>query len=125
MEGHSGVNAKTVKGHREGHRVSLVILSNQPFSGKISREFEMAGDKHFTITRKHSSRIHTNHAVTRPSSEAVSMTPIVDRQTHVKTLPSLVVGNNPYKPASRILSLLDIYLVFHYVTDHIFNKNAD
>ena len=36
----------------------------------------------------------TDRAVTRPSSEPVAMRPIVDRQTPVKTLPSLVVGNN-------------------------------
>ena len=40
----------------------------------------------------------TNRAITRPSSEPVSMRPIVDRQTPVKTLPSLVVGNKPNVP---------------------------
>ena len=38
--------------------------------------------------------MHTDRAVTRPSSEPVAMRPIVDRQTPVKTLPSLTVGNN-------------------------------
>ena len=46
-----------------------------------------------TPTRKHSSRMRTDHDVTRPSSEPVSMRPIVDRQTPLKTLPSLAVGN--------------------------------
>ena len=46
------------------------------------------------IKRKHSSRMHTDRVVTRPSSESVSMRPIVDRRMPVKTLPSLVVGNN-------------------------------
>ena len=36
--------------------------------------------------------MHTDRAATRPSSEPVSMRPIVDRQTPVKTLPSLAVG---------------------------------
>ena len=40
--------------------------------------------------------MHTARAVTRPSSEPVSMRPIVDRQTPVKTLPSLAVGNKEY-----------------------------
>ena len=46
------------------------------------------------IKRKHSSRMHNNRVVTRPSSESVSMRPIVDRRMPVKTLPSLAVGNN-------------------------------
>ena len=41
--------------------------------------------------------MHTNRAITRPSSESVSMRPIGDRQTPVKTLPSLAVGNNLQK----------------------------
>ena len=45
-----------------------------------------------TNTRKHSSRMHTNRAVTRPSSERVAIRPIVDRQTPVKTLHSLAAG---------------------------------
>ena len=44
------------------------------------------------FTRKHSSRMRTDRVVTRPSSEPVSITPIVDKQTRVKTLPSLAVG---------------------------------
>ena len=44
-------------------------------------------------TRKHSSRMRSDHAVTRPSSEPVSMRQIVDIQTPVKTLPFLAVGN--------------------------------
>ena len=50
-------------------------------------------------TRKHSSRIRTDRAVTRPSSEPVSMRSIVDTQTPVNTLPSLAVGNNERKYA--------------------------
>ena len=38
--------------------------------------------------------MRTYHAVTRPSSERVAMRPIVDRQTLVKTLPSLAVDKN-------------------------------
>ena len=45
------------------------------------------------VLNEHSSRMHTDHAVTRPSSEPVAMRPIVDRQTPVKTLPFLAVGN--------------------------------
>ena len=45
-------------------------------------------------TRKHSSRMRTDRTVTRPSSEAVSIKTIVDRQTSVKTLSSLAAGNN-------------------------------
>ena len=48
--------------------------------------------------KKHSSRMRTDRAVTRPNSELVSMRPIVDRQTPVKTLPSLAVGNNSSSP---------------------------
>ena len=47
--------------------------------------------------------------VTRPGSEPVSIRPIVDRQTAVKTLPSLAVSNNikffQKDVASRLLSL--------------------
>ena len=45
------------------------------------------------FTRKHSSRMRTDRAVTRMSSDRVAMRPIVDRMTGaVKTLPSLAVG---------------------------------
>ena len=37
--------------------------------------------------------MRTDRAVTRTSSERVAMRQIVDRQTPVKTLPSLAVGN--------------------------------
>ena len=47
----------------------------------------------WSITRKLSSRLRTDRAVTRPSSEPISMRPIVDRQTAAKTLPSPAVGN--------------------------------
>ena len=49
-------------------------------------------------TRNHSSRMRTDHTVTRPSSEPVFMRSIVDRQTPVKTLPSLAVGNQGPQP---------------------------
>ena len=45
-------------------------------------------------TRKHSNRMCTGRTVTRPSNEPVSMRPIVDRQTPVKTLPFLAVGKS-------------------------------
>ena len=48
-------------------------------------------------TRHLSSRMRTDHAV-RPSSEGGAIRPIVDRQTPVKTLPSLAVGNNSLAP---------------------------
>ena len=46
----------------------------------------------FKKTRKHSSRMHSDRAVTKLNSEPVSMRPIVDRQTPMKTLTSLAVG---------------------------------
>ena len=45
-------------------------------------------------TRMHSSRMRTDRAVTRSSSERVAARLIVDRQTPVKILPSLTVGKN-------------------------------
>ena len=51
------------------------------------------GQRYLQETRKHSSRMSTNRAVTRPRNEPVSIRSIVDRQTPVKTLPSIVVGN--------------------------------
>ena len=44
------------------------------------------------VIRKHSSRMRTDRAVKRMSSDQVAKRPIVDRQTPVKTLPSLAVG---------------------------------
>ena len=38
--------------------------------------------------------MRTDRPVTRPNSERVAMRSIVDRQTPVKTLPSLSVGKN-------------------------------
>ena len=49
--------------------------------------------------------MHTDRAVTRPSSEPVSMRPIVDRQTPVKTLPSLAVGKK-LKHANSIITII-------------------
>ena len=37
--------------------------------------------------------MRTDRAIIRPSSEPVAMRPTADRQTPVKTLPSLAVGN--------------------------------
>ena len=51
----------------------------------------------FRKTRQHSRRMRTDRAVTRPISERVATRPIVDRQTSVKTLPSLAVGKKPNK----------------------------
>ena len=44
-------------------------------------------------TRNHSRRTRTDRAVTRMTSDWAAMRLIVDRQTTVKTLPSLAVGN--------------------------------
>ena len=38
--------------------------------------------------------MRTDRAATRPNHDPVAMGPIVDRQTTVKTLPSLAVGKN-------------------------------
>ena len=65
------------------------------------------------ITRKHSSRMRTDHSVTRPSGESVSMRPTVDRQTPVKTLPCLVVGKNGL--LSRGLHLIGRLIRVHKV----------
>ena len=48
------------------------------------------------LNRKASSRMHTDSTITRMSSDRVTMRPIMDRQTPVKTLPYLVVGNNNF-----------------------------
>ena len=50
--------------------------------------------------------------VTRLNSESVSMSPIVDRQTAVKTLPSLAVGNkgNGQWSVFACFFLIDVYL---------------
>ena len=58
--------------------------------------------------RKHSSRMRTDRAVTRSSSEPVSMRPIVDRQAPVKTLPSLAVGNEGYFNSNKKYSVTNI-----------------
>ena len=42
-------------------------------------------------TRKHSSRMRTDCAITRLSSEPVAMRPMVDKQRPVKSFPSLAV----------------------------------
>ena len=52
--------------------------------------------------------MHTDRAITRPSSESVSMRPIVDRQTPVKTLPSLAVGNNSHSTENYVWLDLDL-----------------
>ena len=48
--------------------------------------------------------MHTECAITRQSSEPVAMRPIVDRQTPVKTLLALAVGNK--RTSLRVLSSL-------------------
>ena len=50
--------------------------------------------------------------VTRLNSESVSMSPIVDKQTAVKTLPSLAVGNkgNGQWSVFACFFLIDVYL---------------
>ena len=59
--------------------------------------------------------MRTDHAITRPSSEPASMRPIVDRQTPVKTLPSLAFGNYNSRtnlgklPISVTLYIISIY----------------
>ena len=70
------------------------ILGIKCFIGKNTK---------FNETRKHSRRMRTDRAVIRPSCEPVTMTPIVDRQTPVKTLPTLAVGNK-----DQVKILLDI-----------------
>ena len=40
--------------------------------------------------------MRTDRAVTRMTSDRVAIRPIVDRQTPVKTLPSLAVGNDDF-----------------------------
>ena len=58
--------------------------------------------------------MRTDRAVRRPSSEPVAVTPIVDRQTPVKTLPSLAVGKNKVVTEFRLFSRLQeqILLMF-------------
>ena len=46
--------------------------------------------------------MRTAHTITWLSSEPVSMRPIVARQTPMKTLPSLAVGNNERMLHSKI-----------------------
>ena len=45
--------------------------------------------------------MHTDRAVIRLNSERVAMSPFVDRQTPVKTLPSLAVGNESFTLVAR------------------------
>ena len=60
--------------------------------------------KKLHVTRKHSSRMRTDRTITKPNSERLVMRLIVDRQTPVKTLPSLAVGNN------RVLELTELFV---------------
>ena len=50
--------------------------------------------------------MRTDRAATRMTSDRVAMRLIVDRRTHVKTLPSLVVSNN----------FLNFHITYHIVT---------
>ena len=69
-------------------------------------------------TRNDSSRMRTDHSVTRPSSESVSMRPIVDRQTPVKTLPSPALGNY-----SLYLHDLSTFVLPHAVCRNVVHVN--
>ena len=57
-----------------------------------------------TLTRKYSSRMHTDRNITRLSRECVAMRLIVDGQTPVKTLPS------PCGQQKHDMILKDIYI---------------
>ena len=63
----------------------LVLQKHKIVHVRINRQ------KHVQ-TRKYSSRMRTDRAATRMTSDRVAMWPIVDRQTTVKTLPSLAVS---------------------------------
>ena len=73
---------------------------------------ESADSEDMNETRKHSSRMHTDRAVTRSSSEPVAMRPIVDRQKPVKTLPSLAVGN--YLNFPEVIAKLQLCFILHF-----------
>ena len=66
---------------------SILLMCRQP------RALHVQFPVIISTTRKHSNKMRTDRAVTRPSSERVAMRPKVDRQTPVKTLPNLAVGN--------------------------------
>ena len=63
--------------------------------------------------------MHSDRAVTRPSSEPVSMRPIVDRQTPVKTLPSLAVDNQKNR-----FDFSASTMQFNAIPDHVGDKAA-
>ena len=70
-----------------------IVVFLKEINGKIRNEnLEIFGCSLFQYGGD-SSRMRTDRAVTRSSSERVTTMPIVGRQTHVKTLPSLAVGN--------------------------------
>ena len=54
--------------------------------------------------------MRTDRALTRPSSDRVAMKPIVDRQTPVKTLPSLAVGNNSTLRGNSFQSMAEFWV---------------
>ena len=58
--------------------------------------------------------MRTDRAVTRPSSEPVATRLIVDRQTPVKTLPSLAVGNKivHYNKAHSLVAKTQYFITF-------------
>ena len=58
---------------------------------------EETTNENLIITRKHSSGMHTDRAITRMSSDRVAMRPIVDRMTHACeniTFLSVITGCN-------------------------------
>ena len=75
-------------------------------------------------TRKHSSRIRTDRAATRPSSEPASLRLIVDRQTRVKTLPSLAVGNE-YKTSCSKKRSREVFFVADRCLTHFDSRLSE
>ena len=70
----------------------------------LDRILDTRLSENITLTRKHSSRMRTDCDVTSPSSKRVAKRPIVDRQTPMKTLLSLEVGNNRFSPQTQGLA---------------------
>ena len=69
------------------HYLSATTVADSKYSHVTKFEVK-------SLTRKHSSRMRTDRAITRMTNDRAAMWTIVDRQTPVKTLPSLTVGNN-------------------------------
>ena len=75
-------------------KISLTLIFFSSSFNTFYNKIENGEITKLSLTRKHLSRMRTDRAVTRLSSEPVSIRPIVDRQTPVKTFPSLAVSNN-------------------------------